>query len=217
MRKSMILRLAGFIGAAGLTAALVGSAVAGTGAYFSESAPTKTISATLGSIHLNSSAINDLTFTNMLPGESSTQTATFSNSGTNPEDVWVVFAAADIGVHDHLSTVNYINNKGTFGEALIKAAGTPVFYSNNLNDDSSSCAPGTGAPFICNPLPHMLKLADNLAPSAVSNMEFTYTPAAKSKGASSENTAAFLPIHYTIVATQHGIAPDNSLNTTPVP
>ena len=218
MRKSMAMRLAGFIGAAGLTAALVGSAVAGTGAYFSDSAP-GTINATLGSIKLNT-ANTALSFNNLLPGESGTQAAQFGNSGTNPEDVWVVFNQADIGDHNHLTDTNLINDHGTYGEALVKSGGVDLFYSNNLNDDSVSCPPGAGAlevpPRACAPLPHMIKLAENLAPGQLSDFTFTYTVAAKLKDAAAEGHLAFQQIHYTIVATQHGITPDDALNTTPV-
>jgi hypothetical protein len=34
--------------------------------------------------------------------------------------------------------------------------------------------------------------------------------------AAQEGNPAFQTIHYTIVATQHGITPDDALNTTPV-
>lgn len=219
MRKSMIMRLAGFIGAAGLTAALVGSAVAGTGAYFSDSSGPHTISATLGSIKINT-ANTDIAFTNLLPGESRTATAQFQNTGANPQDVWIVFNQADIGDHLAGTDTNLINDRGTYGAVLIKASGTPVFLSNNLNDDpSSNHCPDQAAlldPVACHGLPHMLKLADNLGVGTPGTFEFTYTVAAKLNSAAQESTPAFVTIHYTIVATQHGITPDNSLNTTPV-
>ncbi len=219
MSKSIALRLAGFIGAAGLTAALVGSAVAGTGAYFNDSKP-GTINASLGSIKVDTSN-TALSFTNLLPGDSQTQTAQFTNTGLNPQDVWVVFNAADIGDGDSHTDAGLINDLGTYGEVLIKTSGTPVFSSNNLNDDSTTCPPGAGAdlvpPRACAPLPHMIKLQQNLGVGASSDFAFTFTVAAKLKAAAAEGGPIFAPIRYTIVATQHDITPDNSLNTTPIP
>jgi hypothetical protein len=218
MRKSMAMRLAGFIGAAGLTAALVGSAVAGTGAYFNDTKP-GTIQATLGSIKIDT-ANTALSFTNLLPGESQTATAQFQNTGANPQDVWIVFNQADIGDHLAGTDTNLINDHGTYGAALIKASGTPVFLSNNLNDDPGPThCPNQAAlldPVACHGLPHMLKLVDNLGVGAPGTFEFTYTAAAKLKLAAQEDNPAFQTIHYTIVATQHGITPDDALNTTPV-
>lgn len=220
MNKGFALRLGGFIGAAGVTAALVGTAVTGTGAYFSDSR-TGTVTGSLGSITLSTggSPTNDTTlaFTDMLPGEGKTQKVDFTNTGHNPQDVWVVFNQGDMGDGSHLTDTNLINDHGTYGEVLIKSSGVDKFWSNNLNDDAASCPPGAGAPGpVCNPVPHMIKLAENLAPAASGNMEFTYTPAAKLKSSAQENGPAFAPIDYAIVATQHGIAPDDALNTQPI-
>jgi hypothetical protein len=214
-KKSTLLRVAGFIGAAGVTAALVGSAVAGSGAYFSDSKP-GSVSATMGSIKVNTDHTT-LSLQNLLPGEAQSQTASFVNSGLNAQDVWVVFDNADLGDHSSGTDTGLINDRGQFGQAEITSQGVTKFWSNNLNDDSSTCAPGTGAPAVCNPVPHMLKLQDNLAPGASADLTFTYTPAAKTKGLAWEGNPAFAPIDYQIVATQHGITPDNSLNTVPVP
>jgi hypothetical protein len=52
MRKSRAVRVAGFVGALGASAALVGFAATGTGAYFSDS-HTGAINASTGSVKVN--------------------------------------------------------------------------------------------------------------------------------------------------------------------
>lgn len=221
MKKSMALRLGGFIGAAGLTAALVGTAVAGTGAYFSDTSGEGTITGTFGSISLTTGTAPDtdlsLAFNDILPGESQSQTVGFTNDGRNAQDVWVVFDAATIGDHQAGTDAGLINDLGRYGEVHIKGSGTSVFDSNNLNDDSRSCPPGTkltsnGVDHYCNPLPAALKLKSALAPGQTGSMEFTYRPAPETPNGANSATAVptFQPIKYHIVATQVGISPQET-------
>ena len=218
MLKSRFTRFAGFIGAAGVTAALVGTAVSGTGAYFNDTAD-GTISSTFGSIEIDTTNTT-LSFPNMLPGETQSQTVGFTNVGVNPQDVWVVFDQDDIGDFDYSTDTNLINDKGTYGAAVVKIGGTPVFLSNNMNDDPTvGHCPNQALlldPVACHGLPHMLLLQENLPAGGFRNMAFEYTPAAKYKVTNLPSNMPFMPIDYHIVATQHGITPDNVLNTTPV-
>ena len=211
--------MSGFIGTAGLTVALVGAAVGGTGAYFTDSAG-GTVTGTMGSIKINTAggegAENlDLTFASMLPGVANAKTIQYTNAGANNQDVWVVFPQAALGDFNHHTDIGLINDKGTFGEIHIKAGGVAVFDSNNLNDDGSSCPLGSSDPSKgqgpCNPLPKQIRLATNLAPNSVGDMEFSYTAAAKYKG-NQGRLEVVLP--YQIVATQPGIAPDDPQNAT---
>lgn len=221
MKKSVALRLGGFIGAAGITAALIGTAVTGTGAYFSDTSDAGTITGTFGSISLTTGTAPDtdlsLAFTNILPGESQSQTVGFTNDGRNAQDVWVVFDQATIGDHRHDTDTGLINDRGRYGEVHIKGSGTPVFDSNNLNDDSTSCPPGTkltnnGVDHYCNPLPAALKLQSALAPGQTGSMEFTYRPAPETGNGANSATPVptFQPIAYHIVATQVGISPQET-------
>ncbi|MGV8965614.1 MAG: hypothetical protein ACOH2F_04990 [Cellulomonas sp.] len=209
-RKSV--RVGGFLSAAALTATLVGVGVAGTGAYFTDT-EAGNIAGTMGSIKVAATTDLNVVFTNMLPGQASVQTIGYANNGANAHDVWVVFPQAALGDFSKYTDIGLINDKGTYGEIHIKAGGTAVFDSNNLNDDATSCPLGSSDPAKgqgpCNPLLTQYLLASNLAPLAEGNMEFSYTPGAKYK--TNQGLPEFV-LPYTIVATQHGIAPDNQFN-----
>jgi hypothetical protein len=208
-------RVAGFTVALGATATLASFAATGTGAYFSDAKTGNTIAGTMGSIAITGHDGQgphhlDISFADMLPGDAASKTVGFTNTGNNPEDVWVVFNQKDLGTHDGQTG---LNSFGTFGEVHVASSGTAIFGSKNLNDDAATCPPGAGPAPVCNPLPHMLKLDSNLAPGASGSMTFAFTPSAKFK---SVQNVELLHLGYTLVATQHGIAPDNSLNSTVV-
>jgi hypothetical protein len=203
MKKSTILRAGGFVGAAGLTVALVGAGAASTGAYFTDT-ENGSIAGTMGSIKVAASNTS-ISFTKMLPGETKSATANFANTGQNVQDVWVVFNETDLG---NGSATAGINSLGTYGQVEVKSGGATKFYSANLNDNTSSCAPGAGDP-ACAALPRAIKLADNVAPGAGSNFEFAFTPSAKFKN---NQELPIVSLRYKIVATQDGIAPTNALN-----
>ncbi len=214
MSKAKAARIAGFTVALGATASLVGFAATGTGAYFSDAKAGNAINGTMGSIKISGhdgSGANSLgiDLTNMLPGEQQSKTVGFTNTGDNPEDVWVVFDQTALGSHDGQTGLNSL---GTYGEVHVDSNGSEIFGSANLNDNATSCPPGVGSP-ACNPLPHMLKLDDNLAPGSSANWTFAFTPGAKFKNV---QDLQVLNLPYTLVATQHGITPDNSLNSTVV-
>ena len=202
-----MIRLAGFVGSVGVTAALVGAAATGTGAYFSDS-KTGDIKATMGSIRIeghDGSGANSIgiDFEKMLPGEAQSKTIRYQNTGQNNQDVWVVFDRAALG--DGSGNVG-VNSLGRFGEIHVKGNGVSVFDSANLNDRASTCPPGAGDP-ACNPLPEALKVANNLTPGQVGDWTFSFAPGAKFKG---NQTMPVLNLPYTLVATQHGITPAQS-------
>jgi hypothetical protein len=210
MRNTSIARTVGFIGAAGITVALVGAAAAGTGAYFTDS-KAGTISGTMGTISVTGydgggSDHLDMTFTKMLPGQSQDRTIRYQNTGDSNQDVWVVFDQADLGTHDGNTGLNSL---GSYAEIHIQANGGAVFDSANLSDRYPCGTPSAGYPDIC-PLPAQIKLTDNLAPGVVGNMLFSFTPGAKFKNGVQGST--ILSLRYKIVATQHGITPDNAYN-----
>jgi hypothetical protein len=148
----------------------------------------------------------------MLPGETGKQAVSFKNTGQNAQDVWVVFPQSALGDGNHSTDNHLVNDFGTYATIQINSGNTPVFYSNNLNDDQTSCPDGAVDPAVgraCHALPTMVKLRDNLAPGAGGSMEFDFTPDAKFK---SNQGLPVLNLPYKLVATQHGIAPDNALN-----
>lgn len=204
-----------FSAAAGLLVAALGLAVVGsstTGAYFSDSKQGN-VTGTVGSIKITGSGGNganglDEQFNNLLPGEVQTKTVSFANTGTNPEDVWVVFNNPD--------ALHALNDLGTYGEVHITASGTEVFASANLNDNSrNSCGPLS--PQGCWPLPQKVKLASNLAPGAGGTFGFGFGYASKLQAQSpagggtwnpyplASPTASGLP--YQLVAVQPGQTP----------
>jgi hypothetical protein len=210
MARSTIIRAVGFVGAAGLTAALVGAAASATGAYFTDS-KAGTITGTMGTIKITGYDGGgpdhlDINFTKLLPGESQSSSVRYQNTGDSNQDVWVVFKQSDLGTHDGQTG---LNSYGSYAEVHIAANGSSLFDSQNLNDGYACGTPSAGFPTIC-PLPAQIKLADNLAPGVVGDMTFTFGAGAKFKN--SVQGAPILSLHYKLVATQHGIAPDNALN-----
>lgn len=204
-----MIRIVGFVGSVGVTAALVGAAAVGTGAYFSD-AKSGDINATMGSIKIRgydgggSDAVG-ITLRDMLPGQAQARTIRYQNTGHNNEDVWVVFPQSALGDFDHSTDDHLVNDAGHYAEIHVKGNGVPVFDSANLNDDSVSCPPaGTD----CNPLPTMLKVASNLTPGQVGDWSFSFTPGARYGNGVQNLPVLHLP--YTLVATQHGITPDAS-------
>lgn len=218
MSKAKVARLAGFTVALGATASLAAFAATGTGAYFSDAKTGNVISGTMGSIaitgHDGGGAHHlGISFANMLPGDTSSKTVGFTNTGKNPEDVYVVFDQSALGDHN-AATNNGLNDLGHFASVEVDSAGSPVFRSSNLNDDPASCPTvADGHRTDCSPLPHVLKLAENLAPGADGSMTFSFMPSAAFQNV---QNVQLLNLPYTLVATQHGIAPDNSLNSTVV-
>lgn len=196
------------LAAAGFT---VGGVIS-TGAFFSDS-HNGTISGTVGSIKIVGSGGTgpeglNLSYDGLLPGAPQTQTIHYQNTGTSPEDVWVVFNNAD--------ALHALNDLGTYGEFHIAANGDQVFDSTNLNDNAAnSCGPLS--PAGCWPVPRANKVASNVAPGASGSIDLTFGYAGKLKTQSpagggvwnaypvSAPTASGLP--YQLVATQHGQTP----------
>jgi len=206
MFKKKPTRIAAFIGTLGVSAALIGAAVSGTGAYFQGTTDTSHITGTMGSIKIEGVGGLDVVFQNMLPGESQQKTVEYRNTGVNDEDVWLVFTNPD-QLHTHATDPRNdsgVNTLGTFGEIHIASNGTEKFASANLNDNYPCGTPGnTGVPTVC-PLPTKLKLADSLSPDQHGNFTFAFKP---SERFTSIQGLPILGLDYKLVATQHGVDP----------
>ena len=188
-------KIVGFLGTVALTGGLVASAVAGTGAYFSDTKADNHITGAMGSIQIqghDGSGTNSLdsVFTNMLPGQAQSTTLRYSNTGTNDEDVWIVF--------NNAAKLHALNQLGTYGEVHVASNGTERFASQNLNDKYPSGTPGV------NPLPKMIKVAGALAPGQSGDWSFSFTPSSKFVNV---QNAPLLGLDYDLVATQVGVAP----------
>lgn len=173
------------VGVGGAAVALTLSLVSlgSTGAYFSDTHQGG-VTGTVGSIKVVGSggtgANNlDLNYNGLLPGTPQTVTAGYQNTGVSPQDVWVVF--------NNVDALHALNDLGTYGEFHVKANGTPLFDSANLNDGlHNPAAPSCGAldPAGCWPVPKMIKVASNVGPTASGTIDFTFGYAAKLKGQS---------------------------------
>lgn len=212
------------------TVALLGGtawvAAGTTGAYFSDT-HSGSITGTIGSIKVTpyggaGSGGMDLSFTNMLPGVLQTATVNYQNTGTNAEDVWIVF--------NNATALSALNNMGTYGEVHLSSNGTALFDSANLNDRSGTC--GAFSPSGCWPLAKQYKVASNVAPGATGSISFAFMLAGKTVtpplafNAYPVSAQGYLVTHdsndqnyvnpadgsgsglpYQIVATQHGVTP----------
>ena len=236
MRKSKAVRVVGFVGALGASAALVGFAATGTGAYFTD-IHNGSINASTGSVHLNVSPGDGvLTFADLLPGEDKTQTITYTAAGTGAEDVWLVFPTTPSGNTNPSEA--FTGNPGDGGTGpggagglgryghfgLNSAAGT--FDSYNLNNpanpaDPARCwidvnghggssaqisAPGDILPYCAPANAILLQSGLTYGQTGSADLIFGFTKKLKTQGGGG------LSVAYKVVATQAGIRPDNPFN-----
>ncbi|MBW4061900.1 hypothetical protein HJC99_05000 [Candidatus Saccharibacteria bacterium] len=96
-------------------------------------------------------------------------TTSWTNTGLNKEDVFVVFSNPD--------ALHALNNLGTYGEVHIVGNNGPVFDSANLNDNSASCV--TFSPSGCWPVAKSYKIGTNITPGGTGSWTFTFGYASK--------------------------------------
>jgi hypothetical protein len=232
--KSKVARIAGFTVALGATASLVGFAATGTGAYFTDS-HSGALSASTGDVKVNTSSLN-LDFANLLPGTYKTDNIDYTATGTGPEDIWMVIPSNGDGAA--LGVPASGNSLGRFGHFEVHSnAGN--FVSNNLTapgasgpgDTGPSCgvdADGHGGngdvatyvnqgdpssalsalPFC--PAPQEILLDSNLTngQGGTASVTFGYTQVLRG----GQDQADAQVAKFKIVATQHGIRPDDPNN-----
>jgi len=219
--KVKALSIAASVALLGGTAFLASGA---TGAYFSDTHAGK-ISGTVGNIHVSPSGGGgakgtDLAFSNLLPGVAQTVKLNYTNTGSDPQDVYIVFYNA--------TALGALNDLGSYGEAHLSANGVSLFDSANLKDTAGSC--GAFSPTGCWPLKSQYLLASNLPAGGTGGVsfKFSYTgklhdqapagapaaawntyPAADGQAVVNSNDGKGSGLPYQIVATQHGITPGN--------
>jgi hypothetical protein len=232
MTKKVKVKCAAIVGTAALLGGTAFIASGSTGAYFSDT-HTGAITGTIGSIRITPSggtasadgSLMDLAFNDLLPGTPQTVTVNYQNTGTSPEDVYLVFPNA--------TALSALNSLGNYGTVHVSSVGTgavgDIFDSQNLNDDSVHCPVGstsTAHQYPCEPLPTQLLVASNVSPSAGGAVSFsfqyasalstqapvgttanwnTYPVAGQITTNSGDGSGNGLP--YQVVATQHGITP----------
>ena len=227
MRKSRAVRVAGFVGAVGASAALVGFAASGTGAYFSD-AHSGAINASTGSVRLiTNPSDGQLNFTNLLPGQYQTQQIQYQATGTGNEDVWLVFPTGSPNPSEAFTGKPDDAGPGPLGRfghfAVDSSSGTSPSYNlatretpghtgpscptdaNGHGGSDPQAATRTTIVDFCAP-PNAI-LLNNLAPGQAdaATITFGFTPLLEHGQGGPLTTIT----PYQIVATQHGVRPDD--------
>jgi hypothetical protein len=231
MSKKTMAKVAGFTAALGVTGALVGFAASGTGAYFTDSHDGG-ISATTGTVKVAVSPADlSLNFAGLLPGAYQTLPVAYQNQGSGAEDVWLVFptdgsaeafvgtagdaAGGGLGRYGHFALTS--SNGASFTSYNLNNAGTgthsgnscPIDANGEGGSDAQLTTPNTLLDF-CAPANAIL-LASNLTPGqgGTAQLTFGFTPKLTSQSQYSTVTPV---VSYKVVATQHGIRPDDAFN-----
>jgi hypothetical protein len=216
-------RLIGLLGTVAAVASLVGIAVSSTGAYFTDSKPGAIIG-NLGTVAVDVSGEN-INFANLMPGTAQTQTVTVHNTGTDSEDIYLVFD------NDNFAW-SAVNDLGQYGKFVIN--GQTYDNLNNRYEATNPGVPGTGtgttgpcgtAQIPVNYLPHAIKLG-TLSTNQVWTFDITFEfnaclsdPAAQGAtlwGAADSNfpTIAPAPLNFVVAAFQPGVDPTSNFNGT---
>lgn len=234
MNKSKSIRLAGFVGALCVSGALIGVAVSGTGAYFTDSHSGE-IDAGTGHVRVAvDPADGKLNFADLLPGEYKTQTINYQAQGTGAEDIWLVFpTTSSTGANPSEAFTGAPDDGaggglGRYGHFAIASTDGAHFTSYNLsanraNDSSAPCptnANGWGGsnqqaastsdllPYCA--APHAILLASNKTngQGGSATLTFGFTPLLTGPQDAPTNKL----VDFQIVATQHGVRPDDPNN-----
>jgi hypothetical protein len=231
MNKSKAARVAGFIGALGASAALVGAAVNTTGAYFTDS-KAGTINAGTGTVKITAGSDTKLNFENLLPGEDKTQQVSYQALGTGKQDLWFVL---DPATSKQLTGPDGL---GRYGHFKLSSDGGASFESYNLTDNAPSgsgdarCPDngyGSGGsnapvaslsdpppPYCAVPKAILLQQNMNYGDVGTTTITFGFTKFLKNKSADGtvnfQGQSTKLLAGYKLVATQHGIRPDDANN-----
>ncbi len=235
MRKSRAVRVAGFVGALGASAALVGFAASSTGAYFTDS-HTGTMQASTGTVKVATTPGDKgtLNFTNLLPGQYQNQTISYQALGTGSEDIWLVFPTNPDGTLNPSEAFTGTpgdggphggGGLGRYGHLAISApAGSFTSYNlsnavahstdvcpidiNGHGGSNAQAATTADYPSYCAPKDAIL-LSSGLTygQTGAATITFGFTPLLKDPAAQGQ---ALAPVaQYKIVATQHGVRPDD--------
>lgn len=227
MRKAKALRVAGFVGALCASAALVGTSVAGTGAYFTDSHD-GTIASSSGHLTLDGVGQTNLNFANLMPGEDQTANIPYTvNVSSGKVDVWMVFDATSAGYGHFTGAKNtsyqgYTDGgMGRYGHFQVGNNGAVAFRSHNLQiaaNPADNCSDGTvpgtdgrGGSDVksasnaeCG-VPAAIKLASNLSNTATGNVNIVFGLSGKQ----TQQDQTEWTVGYKIVATQAGHAPND--------
>ncbi|MBF6606601.1 MAG: hypothetical protein IVW53_13605 [Chloroflexi bacterium] len=205
-------------------ASLIGVAVVGTGAYFTDSVGGQ-ISGNLGTVAVAVSGQN-INFANLMPGEVQTQAVTVKNTGTGNEDIYLAFDNTNKGW-------SAVNDLGQYGKFVINGK-TYDNLSNKYNSTTGvpgapisgvfmggSCSTVNRVPV--NFLPHVILLG-TLTPNQTWTFNIAFNIiACKSDGGGADLWSSIandfsplltgpLPLNFKIAAFQPGVNPNDPFN-----
>ena len=222
MSKNSMIKVVGFVGTLAAGAALVGSAVTGTGAYFTSSKDGN-LAASKGHLTLNTTDPY-LNFTDLMPGEDQTKNVDFNVDVTGKSDVWLVFdtnteayarfsgtkgnplyADGGLGRFGHFKVA--VNGGGALFESWnlqMAPAGTANCTDANGHGSNSPATSEGDTPSYCG-VPAAMKLASNLSSREGRVLNMTFGITGRSRG---QLPAAVANVPFKLVATQVGVRPD---------
>ena len=223
MPKRKFARIAALVTTAVVTVALIGSVVAMTGAYFTDTHSGGAVNATEGNVavKINGSTGNApvINFTHLMPGVPQTTSVNVQNTGSGNEDIYIVFDNGNGGW-------SAVNAMGAYG--IFTIDGTIYDNLNNRyawGTDSSgqviSTNPASGCYNVPRPaqikfLPHYIKVAAGLTPTASHPFDITFGIHACTTGPNIDGVGAFDSgygtLNFSVVAFEAGIAPTDPYN-----
>lgn len=231
MKRSTTAKLLAGVAAVGAAAFLIGPATGTTGAYFTES-KAGTINASTGGVHLNTDDLT-LNFTKLLPGEFQTVNVTYTSAGTGLQDVWLVLptdGTADalngiagtpsgdraLGRYGHFAVTA---PDGSFTSYNLATAGTGIHSGDTCTTDSygrggSNAQPANRSDYtvaFC-PVPNAVLLSYGISPGASGVAAITFGFTKLMNNPAQQNLPLSTVAAFKIVATQHGIAPNDPNN-----
>lgn len=221
MNKKKTARVAGFVGALGTSALLLGAAANTTGAYFTDSHD-GTLQATRGHLTVTTSDLY-LNFADLVPGEYQDKQIDYTTNSSTTEDIWLQFVpgtgyGALTGAADGSDGVAG-GGMGRFGHFAVQDnAGNVLFSSYNLTNvshNTSGCADSDGhgsGPQATSPtdtppncgVPQFIKVESGLPSGANRHMTLTFGITGRATGQNTQQANA----PFKVIATQHGVRPD---------
>jgi hypothetical protein len=237
MDKKKGIRLAGFAGALCASAALVSLSVSGTGAYFTDSHG-GSLSASSGhlTLDLNPAALN-LNYSNLMPGQNVDKTINYNvGVSSGGVDVWLTFDHDSVGYQQFTGGKHSPGwadgGLGRYGYFKVSDSnGGTAFRTGNLSFDDYSVSSNNPRPGDCSTdangrggndwiatqsdshptqycgVPSAILLASNLQNADGGTVTVTF--GLNGFLQTEQNQAEPGPLQFKLVATQHGISPND--------
>ena len=231
LKTSTTMKLVAGAAAIGAAVLLIGPATGTTGAYFTES-KSGSINASTGGVHLNTTDLT-LNFPGLLPGEFQTKDIVYTATGSGLEDIWLVLPTdgsadslngtpgtpsgnAAYGRYGHFAVTA---PDGSFTSYNLASPGTGIHsgpscsvdaYGRGGSDTQAVDRNDHTVPFC--PVPNAILLSYGIATgvSGTAHVTFGFTKLLNNPG--QEDSPPFAVASFKIVATQHGVFPNDPNN-----